>query len=302
MRRHSRPPLWVELAVAIGAALVVRLVGGGGDAPDLQLAFFGFIIAFVGALWIGAQAVGHVALIALTWSVNALWILVRAAGRGLLEIGKDTITGFRRAWGFVRTLYDDVLKPAWTKFWKFVDWARHALDKLFAPVFKFLRHIRAELLKFYEKFVRPVLDTIELARTVLHVLGSLGIEWAKKLDAKLAWVEDKIDAPFRYLLRELNKVINLVNRVVTANGLFQRLALIRSIEREIKFVANEWWNVMHRPLTAEQETQLKTAAQVAKVDDVLPPMREYLETGNGPDRARIDEAVADLRIRLRSAR
>ena len=68
------------------------------------------------------------------------------------------------------------------------DW----LKRVFRPLFAFLLRLRRELLNFYVKFIRPVLDVIEAIRFGLQLLGRLGVEWAKELDRKLAQLENAI--------------------------------------------------------------------------------------------------------------
>ena len=68
----------------------------------------------------------------------------------------------------------------------------------------------------------------------MRILSSLGVAWARKLDAQLGAIEDKIERPFRYVLAKVNEIVNLVNRVITADGLFQRAALIRSLGRRLQ--------------------------------------------------------------------
>ncbi|HEY3042608.1 MAG TPA: hypothetical protein VGJ39_01190, partial [Vicinamibacterales bacterium] len=214
MRRYSPPP-WRAFALVVVLAVAVNVATGAYAqlAPPISLAFWGFIIALAGWIWNGVKAAGEVTLHVLAVSVNLLWGFAREIFNGLRDFGRDLLTGFRESWRFLRTLYEDVLKPAWVKFWKFIDWAKDSLDRVFRPVFKVLFRIRAELLKFYDKWIRPILDTIDVARKVLRVFSSLGLDWAKKLDQKLGQIEEKIDAPFRLLLREINRIINLVNTV-----------------------------------------------------------------------------------------
>lgn len=260
-RAGPRPPLWYQVLAALAGAAVAYWLWSHPapaphdsirQAPELQYAFFGWFVVVVQAIWTGVQAAAHVTLAVLSWSVQVLWTFARAVGNLAREIGSEAIKAFRASWKFFRAVYDEVLKPAWLKFWKFIDWARRSLEDLFKPVFKFLRFIRKELLKFYEKWVRPALDTIELARHVLKVFKKLGVEWAGKLDAKLAGVEDWIQDRFQYIYGKVNEVINMVNRVVTADGLFQRLALVRSITRDFAYIQDEWAKLVKKPKTEEE--------------------------------------------------
>lgn len=298
--RPLRAPLWFHLALVALAGATAHALGLHAIEPRaVQLAFWGWIALIAEAVWTAVQAVGEVSLAFLSWSVNALWVFAKLVFNGLIGLGKEALRGFNRAWGFLQELYEHVLKPAWLKFWRLVDLVRDTLARVLGPIIDFLVAVRRELLALYDRFVRPVLDTIELVRRVLRVAADLGAEWAKALDAQLARLEDAIDRPFRFLLRKLNEVINLVDRVIAANGLFQRLVLIRSIARDMRYIGNLWWHTFHRKLTPQEEEIDNQQPKPRTVTDVLPPLREYLETGGGPDAPRIDEAVADLAIRFR---
>jgi hypothetical protein len=291
MRARLRPPLWFELLVALLGALAIAWVAAhfppaphhaDDGAPEVRQAWFAALFFVAELIWNGLQAVGQAVLVALTWSVNALWILVRAAGNAILEVGKDAIKAFRGAWKFMRALYDDVLKPAWQKFWKFVEWARHSLERIFTPIVKWLQRVRAELLKFYDKWVRPILDTIDLTRKALHILAKLHIEWAAKLDAKLGAVEDWIYEKFAEVMGKVNEAMNVVNRVVTADGLFQRLALVKSIERDAVYVYNELYNLRAHPVTGGEMKLLVDKNKLPTLSETAAQFIEYSERRSGP--------------------
>jgi hypothetical protein len=301
MRPRVRVPLWFELLIALLGALFILWLGthlpppthnADDIVPEVRLAWWQALFFLAELIWNGIQAVGQAVLVALAWSVNALWILVRAAGNAILEVGKDAIKAFRGAWTFMRALYDDVLKPAWQKFWKFVDWARHTLERLFGPIVKWLQRVRAELLKFYEKWVRPILDTIDLSRKVLHILSKLHIEWATKLDAKLGAVSDWISQRFLEVLGKVNDVINVVNRVVTADGLFQRLALVKSIERDAHYVFNELQNLRRKPITGGEMKILVAEKGPQPLSKTTADFIEYSKTGSGPIAEWVQAAAA----------
>lgn len=275
IRARFRPPLWFELLIALlGAWFVSWLAATYPPAPhargalpdfDTHAAFLSFLFALAGWIWNGLQAAGHLTLAALASTVHFLWEFAKQIHNGLIELGGEALKAFRSAWGFLRGLYDQILLPAWRKFWRVVDWARRSLEDLFKPVFRVLRTIRDDLLKWYARFIRPVLDTIDVARSILRIIGKLGFEWARTLDRELGSIESAIDSAFRLVLRKVNEVINAVNRVVTADGLFQRVALVRSIGRDFAYVGDEWARMFKAPATAEEIATAKR--QKYPVDD-----------------------------------
>jgi hypothetical protein len=297
--RRDRAPVWFEALVGLALAIAVRVwTPAPADGLHPQLAFWFIFSIIVGLIWKGVQIVGHVTMAALSWSVTALWAFAQSILNGAQQVARGVRSGFFKAWDFTRSLYDDVLKPAWTKFWSLVDRVRASLEHAFRPVLDFLRHVREEILGFYTKWVRPILDTIDVTRKILRVLSALHLDFAKRLDAKLGALEDAIDRPFRLLLAEVNKIINLVDRVVTANGLFQRLALVRSIERDIRYVVNAWHNSQSKPLTDADRRAAKERDTFKSGEQIASESRVYLETGVGPHAASIDEWSTELALRL----
>lgn len=306
MRQRRPAPWWFVALVAAAFALLVRAFDGSDvvtstradDWAPPALAFIGWLIAIGQAIWTGLQAAGQAVLTALVWSVKALWAFAVMVHNGLKALGKLLLTGAKKTLDLFRGLYREVLKPAWTKFWKFVDQVRDWAEKKFKPLFDLLFKWRKRILDFYTKWIRPILDVIGVARKVLRVLQTFGIDWARALDKKLADLERRIEEPFRRLLAEVNKIINIVNRVVTADGLFQRLALIRSVERDIAYVVNAWNNSQSKPLTDEERQAALKAGVFKTNEERIRETQVYLDTGAGPNAELIDEWSTSLALRL----
>lgn len=301
----------LALVVALSLALVLWLVWLGdctpppaphdlaGEPLEVQVAFWAFLGLVAGWIWNGVQAAGRIALHVLAWSVKALWAFATASYNALKTVGEILARGARKAWDFFRLTYDKVLKPAWQKFWKFVEWAQRELEEMFSPILDFLQTVKDHVLAFYTKWIQPVLDTISVARKVTGILASLGIEWAKRLDAKLLELEQRIYEPFQHVLRHLNGVINIVNRVVTLDGLFQRLAFIRTIERDLRYVSRALVNWRSKPLTEAEISVVKERGKLRTPAEAEEATTQYLRTGDGPYRPLIDEMTAQWRIYLR---
>lgn len=309
MRGHrSPPPLWFLLCVAVVTAWVFRCyassggwgAGGDGHALQVQQAFFGFLLGLASIIFRGLEVAGKVALTILQWSVKALWLFATATANGLKALGLLLRDGLWKAWDFLRATYDHVLKPVWSKFWRWFDKFRRWLDDTFGPVLHWLRRLRDTLIRFWATYVRPILDIIDATRRVLRVLSSLGLHWAAALDAKLASLEEKIEAPFRALLQKVNEIINIVNRVVTLDGLVQRVALIRSLVRDYQFAWNVIKNAYDRPLTSADRQALKdknAPATPAAIDEAAVT---YIQTGAGPRAAVFEEMYLTVRSRVRA--
>lgn len=296
MRRRRPFPLWFPplCALLVRAALHALDLHWLEESP-VQLAFFAWLIPLFSAIWAGVSAVSAATSQWLLWAVQALWTVFRTLGAGLVSFGHELLGGLRRVWYFLDGLYDKVLRPAWLKLWHFIDAARAQLERIFKPLIQFVRAIRSELLAIYDRFVRPVLDTIDAVRKGLRVLSALGLDWAAKLDAELARLQDRIVAPFLFVLRKLNDVINVLDRIMTADGFFQRITLYRSLVRYEHDMWIVWWQSVHkrelgRPRVAIAEREERT------VDDHAADLKEFLRDGGGEDLAFVNEHAADLAL------
>ena len=306
MRQRRPAPWWCVALVAAAFALLIRAFDGSeiftstqaDDYAPPALAFFGFLVTVAGWILTGLQVAGQAAIAALTWSVQALWAFAVASFNALKAGGALLLTGAKKTLGLLKLLYRDVLKPAWTKFWKFVDQVRDWVERKFKPLFDFLFALRKRILEFYTKWVRPILDVIGIARKVLRVLQTFGIDWARALDKKLAELERRIDEPFRRVLAEVNKIINLVNRVVTADELFQRLALVRSIERDIRQVSRAVANWRSKPETEAEWEERRTRVNDRTPAQVQQDFDAAVATGGGRYSAVIAEIAAKWRVSL----
>lgn len=305
-RRH---PFWFEVVVAAALAVSLRQLAPwtdppgppGGDTSPPLLAFWPLVALVASAIWKGLEVAGRITLEVLRWSVLQLWSFARNTYNAAIGVGKALVTAARRTWDFFEATYEYVLKPAWQYFWRWFDRARRWLEDVLRPVFRFLRYIRQWVLDFYAKYVRPILDVLAIAQKVLRVLQTLGFDWARKLDQQLAELQRRIDAPFRFALEKINQVINLVNRVVTADGLIQRVALVRSIERDIRQVSRAFVNWRSRPVTDEELQRLRELARAKTYEQVTENATALLRDDAGPYKPFVDEMAA-IGARILTAR
>lgn len=304
--RRPPPPFWFVLLLGIAEALLLRWlseVHGAGGVPSHTpappaLAFWFLFGLVIGWIWTGVQVAGRITLQVLAWSVQALWAFARAIANASIAVGKAVIELGKGAWDFFVLTYENVIKPLAMQVKKFVDWAVKWSHKVFDPIFQFLDRIRGWVLRVYNDYVRPVLDIIDVTRRALRILASLGIEWARTLDNKLGQLEEKIQQPFTLILGKINELVNFVNRIATADGLFQRLAFIRSLERDIKYAVNAWHNSQSKPLTDDDRRTAIDGLKYKSGAEVLRETKTYLATGQGPRASSVDEWVVDLRRRL----
>lgn len=300
--RRSSPPLWFSLCVVVALALALRALGvadlahAGAVSHEAapQVAIFGLIIAVVSAIWKGLEVAGRVTLAALGYSVKLLWLFASKTANALIDVGHGVLVGLQKAWKFFELTYEKVLKPAWSKFWRWFDKTRAWLDRTFGPTLRWLRRLRDNLLKFWKTWVRPWLDLIDVTRRVLRVLSSLGLKWAAALDKRLGELEARIERPFRLLLAKVNEVINLVNRVVTLDGLLQRVALIRSLERDMRYAWRAAVNWRVQPVDAAGVDAARQQMSKRTLDSVRHDIAASIVDGSGPYESWATEIAATI--------
>lgn len=173
------------------------------------------------------------------------------------------------------------------------------LDRIFGPIIDVLNKLRAHLQKFYDKVLKPIIDTIEMVRGFVRLLSFFGIDWAKKLDVKLAELEQYILAPYEFLVTKLNEAMNWINRIVTLDGFLQRVMLLNSLIRDVAYTNNLWWNTNHQNASPAKRGQYGQKVQAQAIDTAVNDTMNYIIARGGPQRAKIDEAVEDVRLQWR---
>lgn len=295
-------------ALAIAGALLYWLVVGvdsPGGVDGVQRADFG-ISAVVGTvvsilsglfgLFRGKQDTGS----------KLAFEGIRAT---VTEMGKSFLSSIVDVAGKVAAIVGTFIRFVQRTFEKLYDMlakvvtrVARILDRIFGPLIRFLDKIRAHLKKFYDKVLRPIIDTIEMVRSFLRLLSFFGLDWSKKLDAELGKLEQYILAPYEFLVSKLNEVMNWINRIVTLDGLLQRVTLLGSLIRDVKLTNTLWWASNHRTLSGAAAGVYNQVPGPRDIAEASAEAEAYIVHHQGPDRGRIDEHVQDLRIRLEGLR
>jgi len=292
MRRLSLPH---SLAVWGVVALVVWLDAAYPLGVEVTGAFsFGLLVTGIVAVFkeIGKAAASTAVLIA------RVAVMI---GVALARFGIQLAVVFARVASLLVRFWSGALRPLLAflgrQFDRFVGW----LQRTWGPVLEFLNKVRKEIDRLYTRYVKPILDTIEIARRTLQLLARLHVPFAKELDAKLAQLEDRLLAPIREVYARLNEAMNWINRIITLDGYLQQITLIRSLIRYQRDALKVWWTSVHRPLAGEQKDEYERPLKTRSLAAVAADARAYVEHRGGPDQSRIDEHVKDLELRLRAA-
>jgi hypothetical protein len=281
---RRRAPLWFYVLVAAVCAALARglapaslpLDAGRPGTPPLQLAWFTWLLTLVEALWTGVEVAGKVALVVLQYSVTIAWRAITLLGKGAAELAQYAWRGARIAWQLLADTYDHVLKPAWQFFFRWVDRVEQWLERVFGPLAAWLRRVRDWVISFYGAYVRPILDVIDLGRRALRVLGSLGVDWARALDARLGALEDLIERPFHLVLAKLNEVIGWIDRVITLDGLLQRAAFLKTLARDVHEAVNQFGWGLHNPISGQDADALRQWIEKQNANATTTATRAYL--------------------------
>jgi hypothetical protein len=288
--RPSRATIVFGLAVAL---LVHCLDLDVGRDDDVQGAFISLIITGVVAAfgWLADKAVTIAVIV---------WHATQIVGGAIVRfaIGLGQILG--RVYHLFAQFWSQVLRPFIGFVWRNIERLQTWLKQTMGPVLKFLEQVRKRVFDIYDRYFRPILDTIDVARGALRILATFRVEWARELDRKLAELQEWILWPIREVMLRLNEAMNWINRIVTLDGLFQRLTLLRSITRDIGRIGAIWHAAASRPLTAEERRTNPALPPTKTPEQSISDFQVYLRTGDGPHRAAIDEAIADLRLKLRN--
>jgi phage-related protein len=251
--------------------------------------------AIITAFTVAAEAVAAALLYVITAIAGAVVSFATAVYAGLWAIGQAIGTSLFYLIDFI----DSTIVPVVTKVYDWITRAYGWLKKFIKPYVDALNTIRKHLMDVWKNWLRPVLDIIDVGRAFLRILSTVGLKFAQTLDAELARIEDKIERPFRYVLARLSDVENVINRIVTLDGLIQRLALIKSLEKNAAAAFSTLVAGISHGVSDETRAAAAERLEPKTRDQVEADARQYLTQGDGPNRALWDELVQQGRILFR---
>lgn len=182
---------------------------------------------------------------------------------------------------------------------KFLLWADRKLRALerwlkdtFAPLLRKLRDIKQFIDDFYKKFLRPIIDTIEFIRQINHVLQLFHINVLRKLDSVLQQIERKIEDPFLWVRAHITQLENWINVIITGDGLFVRVAMLRSMGRYAPDWIKGFYNAQQVRIGQYPSSIVEPADDPPTSAQLALEAREYMERGTGPFSEPVERAVA----------
>lgn len=186
---------------------------------------------------------------------------------------------------------------------EFLKWAGDKLRKLeqylkdkFGPILHYLKVLKDHINDIYKRFVRPIIDTIEFIRQLNRVLNVFHIHVFDKLDATLQQIERRLEAPFEWIQAHITELMNLIDRVMTADGLFQRLTLLKSTWQYNGAIIRQGFNGMIRPLPDFRRGRMLEPPTVLTQQELSDTVRDAALDGEGELGPAVQEFVDQLRI------
>ena len=303
--RFKRKAAFTAAALALGALeLLWRALAPDPD-PRVVRADFGTsaiiigIIGLVGSLF-GSQrgkVDGFVAR-ALDGMKEGIADLADKVIEGALIVAWQ----FARVWDWLKKHIARIARALYDVIATIVKRLARMLDKVLGPIIDFLEKARDRIWQIYRDYVRPVLDVIEFIRAPLRILSAFGVDWAKRLDATLGNLEDWITENFTEVMGRVNRAIDVLNGIVDVGGLLKRIALTKSLFRDINiWVGLAWWK-MHRPADQATLDDYRRALPTASQDARARQLHEYMRTRGGELAPVIDEALDDAFLIARRVR
>lgn len=203
--------------------------------------------------------------------------------------------------GGVRRMIQKVFGPLYNMLKRLVEKIRAILQRILGPIIDFLNEVRKHIRDFYNKVVRPILDAIGIVRAFMRVLAAFNVDWAKKADQKLAELEGYINLPFDWLTKQLNRIENAIDRILTLDGLLQRFTLLNSVLRDLAYINNAALNGMLKYRGTGLIPRLPGEPAETNPETYINDLRVHFETGDGALSPRIRESIANVRILLERA-
>lgn len=235
---------------------------------------------------------------AILWAIEALKWGVIELGKSLAWFGDLLKWAGGKIVAILQRFWSGVLKPLLGKLEDFVRWVQRQLQRIFGPIIDFLETVAKRIREFYDTFIRPVLDIIDAIRQVLRLLGDFGIKWARELDRFLAKMQEEIDRPFRFILSQINRLLGILERIITIDGLLDRILYVRSLFAYMRETWGVLWQRLHKPLTPAEKSQLNEPVLAKPLAQHSVEFKAMARGQDSPLTRYVTEHAQDLRIIL----
>jgi hypothetical protein len=279
--------VWLTRAVDVPQRPVMRAEFG-----ELAVLVITTIVSLFKNIFGGVNAATKNALLEFRNTVVGL-------GNRIADVAATAGSWFKSIFDSTKKLWSRVLKPALLHITSWIRSLQQLLGRWFGPIIRHLKLIRDDVLKFYRKILRPILDTIDIVSRTLKLLGKLHVPGAAELGDKIAQFSDRVEGAVLTIVRDLNKVINQINNIITFNGLLQRVTLLRSLIDYKRDVMNFIARSSYREVSQETYQKYRSPVLTLTPEQHGAQLIETVEFGTGKLAPAAREQGQDLLRMLR---
>lgn len=208
------------------------------------------------------------------------WTIAYALGKLLSALHTIWTTFLDALWSLVKNIVQAV--------WKL-------MSEVLPKIVQTIRQLRTLLDEIYRKYIRPVMNWIQIARRYLAILKAFHVPFADKLDAFLVKIQGKIIGPYLYVLRQLNGVGNWVNLIVTTQATIQRPVFLRTAWANKGALTNLWYDSQMDPAARPGFPSGIPLSPIQTQQQATAMVQLYASPGGAESAPEFQAAIAQLR-------
>lgn len=180
---------------------------------------------------------------------------------------------------FFRALWENVIKKGLLHLVSLYQRLKATLARIFGPILRILRRIRAFIDYWYFRIFGPILNLIQRVRAILVVFRIFNLKWARRLDERLLRLEGKLTGPFLLIRRYLNMIATTINLVLDPELILRKNVLAASLLKFLGAVKRIVGFGDDRALTIQEEESQKRDRERYHQDEVEKHARALMESG-----------------------
>jgi hypothetical protein len=195
------------------------------------------------------------------------------------------LQAFATAWdNFFDALWQDV-KAIWKAVWC-------ALATVLPKIIQIIKNVRTFLDTIYQKYLRPILNYLQILRKYLYILRLLHVPFAAKLDRVVGQIQSAIIGPFLWVFRTLNQYANWVNVILAADLTIQRAVFVRTMFKYQSDWVSMWWTGQQQVAAAPGGPPIVPAPVAPTNAQVTADFTTYVGADSGPYADTANQTVA----------
>lgn len=174
--------------------------------------------------WIGTilSFIGHALSVSLKFIVSKLSIALRYTYLALQAVAKAILGALLVIKDVILQLVTQWIPAAYRALSSWIGEAVDYLRKVFGPVYDAIKRVLSVVDWAWNKIVKPILDVLSAAESLLRLLDRLGLEWAGKLADALARVRLELIEAFQKVRKDVNDIRGVLGLLLDPRGWIAR--------------------------------------------------------------------------------